>query len=77
MIDDEDRRILPKGSFFGEVSVLLEEPASASVVTRTPVSCLVVPGEEVQDFLVSHPQVMYRMLKAEARRLRTASEWRI
>lgn len=77
VIDDEDRRILPKGSFFGEVSVLLEEPASASVVTRAPVSCLIVPGSEVQAFLVSHPQVMYGILKAEARRLRTASESRI
>jgi CRP/FNR family cyclic AMP-dependent transcriptional regulator len=75
VIDDEDRRLLSKGSFFGEVSVLLDEPASASIVTRTPVTCLVVPGPEVQDFLVSHPQVMYRILKAEARRLRTASEW--
>ena len=76
VIDDEDRRVLSKGSFFGEVSVLLEEPASASIVTRTPVSCLVVPGAEVQAFLVSHPQVTYRILKAEARRLKTASEWR-
>jgi CRP/FNR family cyclic AMP-dependent transcriptional regulator len=75
VIDDEDRRVLGKGSFFGEVSVLLEEPTSASIVTRTPVDCLVVPAPEVEGFLVSHPQVMYRMLKAEARRLRTASEW--
>ena len=76
VIDDEDRRVLSKGSFFGEVSVLLEEPASASIVTRTPVSCLVVPGPEVQAFLVGHPVVTYRILKAEARRLKTASEWR-
>ena len=76
VIDDEDRRILPKGSFFGEVSALLEEPASASVVARTPVTCLVVFGSEFEEFLIAHPQVMYRMLKAEARRLRTASEWR-
>lgn len=76
VIDDEDRRVLPQGSFFGEVSVLLDEPASASVVTRTPVSCLVVPGPEFEEFLLSHPQVMYRILKAEARRLRTASESR-
>jgi len=73
VIDDEDRRILPKGSFFGEVSVLLEEPTSASIVTRTPVTCLLVPAPEVEAFLLSHPQVMYRILKAEARRLRTAS----
>src|SRR5215218_6536786 len=64
VIDDEDVRVLPKGSFFGEVSVLLEEPTSASIVTRTPVTCMLVPGPEVADFLVSHPQVMYRILKA-------------
>jgi CRP/FNR family transcriptional regulator, cyclic AMP receptor protein len=75
VIDDEDRRVLGKGSFFGEVSVLLEEPTSASIVTRTPISCLVVPAPEVEAFLVSHPKVTYRILKAEARRLRTASEW--
>ena len=75
VIDDEDRRVLSKGSFFGEVSVLLEEPASASIVTRTPVSCLVVPGSEFQGFLGAHPVVTYRILKAEARRLKTASEW--
>jgi CRP-like cAMP-binding protein len=76
VIDDEDRRVLSKGSFFGEVSVLLQEPATASIITRTPVTCLVVPGPEVEGFLVSHPQVTYRILKAEARRLKTASEWR-
>jgi CRP/FNR family transcriptional regulator, cyclic AMP receptor protein len=76
VIDDEDRRILPKGSFFGEVSVLLNEPASASIITRAPVSCLVVPAADVPAFLISHPQVMYRILQAEARRLKTASEWR-
>lgn len=76
VIDDEDRRVLSKGSFFGEVAVLLDEPATASIITRTPVSCLVVPGSEIQSFLVSHPVVTYRILKAEARRLKTASEWR-
>jgi CRP-like cAMP-binding protein len=75
VIDDTDRRILPRGSFFGEVSVLLGEPASASIVARTPVTCLVVRGSEVTDFLVSHPLVTYRILMAEARRLKTATEW--
>jgi CRP/FNR family cyclic AMP-dependent transcriptional regulator len=73
VIDDEDRRVLSKGAFFGEVSVLLQEPASASIVTRTPVSCLAVPGAAVKDFFVSHPLITYRILKAEARRLKTAS----
>jgi CRP-like cAMP-binding protein len=74
VIDDEDRRVLSKGSFFGEVAVLLEEPAT--IITRTPLSCLVIQGAAFQDFLVSHPLVTYRILKAEARRLKTASEWR-
>jgi CRP/FNR family transcriptional regulator, cyclic AMP receptor protein len=73
VIDDVDIRVLPKGSFFGEVSVLLDEPTSASIVTRTPVTCLLVPDSDVEDFLLSHPQVMFRILKAEARRLKTAS----
>jgi CRP/FNR family cyclic AMP-dependent transcriptional regulator len=76
VIGDEDRRVLSTGSFFGEVSVLLGEPASASIVTRTPLRCLVIPGAEVQTFLVSHPLVTFRILQAEARRLKTASEWR-
>jgi len=75
VIDDEDRRVLSKGSFFGEVSVLLREPATASILTRTPLRCLVVPSEELQPFLLAHPKVMYRVLTAEARRLATASEW--
>ena len=74
VIDDEDRRVLSKGAFFGEVSVLLQEPATASIVTRTPVSCLVVPGPGVKDFFVSHPLITYRILKAEARRLKTSSD---
>jgi CRP-like cAMP-binding protein len=75
VIGDEDQRVLSRGSFFGEVSVLLGEPASASIITRTALRCLVVPGAEVHTFLLSHPQVTYRMLKAEARRVRAASEW--
>jgi CRP-like cAMP-binding protein len=75
VIDDEDRRLLSKGSFFGEVSVLLGEVATASILTRTPLRCLVVPGAELEAFLLAHPVVMYRILKAEARRLATASEW--
>ena len=75
VIDDEDRRLLSKGSFFGEVSVLLGEVATASILTRTTLRCLVVPGAELEAFLLAHPVVMYRILKAEARRLATASEW--
>ena len=37
--------------------------------------CLTVPGPELEPFLLEHPSVMFRMLKAEARRLRSVDEW--
>jgi CRP-like cAMP-binding protein len=76
VIDGEDRRALPKRSFFGEIPVLLHEPASASVVARRRVSRLILPSAKRRAFLVSHPLVVYRMLRVEARRLKTAPAWR-
>jgi CRP/FNR family transcriptional regulator, cyclic AMP receptor protein len=67
---------LGRGDFFGEVSILLGEEPIADVVATTPLRCLVLPGPEVQEFLVMNPTVMYRMLQSEARRLRAASQWR-
>jgi CRP-like cAMP-binding protein len=37
--------------------------------------CLVIPGPEVEAFLLAHPAVMLRMLQAEARRLRDSNRW--
>jgi CRP/FNR family transcriptional regulator, cyclic AMP receptor protein len=71
IIDDEQRAILTTGSFFGEVSVLLAEPATADIIVRRPLRCLVIPPERAESFLVAHPRVMFRMFQTEARRLRT------
>ena len=68
-IDDEDRGLLVRGSFFGEVSALLGEPATADIVTRSPLRCLVVPAAHLEQFLVAHPRIMFRVLQVEARRL--------
>ena len=72
-----DREIarLGRGEFFGEISVLLGSPPMADVVTASLVRCLVVPAPEVETFLLERPRVMYRMLQAEARRLRSAELW--
>jgi CRP-like cAMP-binding protein len=75
-VDGTRRSTLTRGDFFGEVSVLLGEPPSADVVALTPVRCLVVAGARVEDFLVANPRVMFRMLQAQARRLRDANRWR-
>lgn len=75
-IDGEDRARLAKGDFFGEISVLLGEPPTADVVALMPLRCLVLPGPQVAEFLQTYPPVMFRMLQAETRRLRTALQWR-
>ena len=75
-VDGEERATLSRGEFFGEVSILLGEPPVADVVALTPLRSLVLAGSAVEPFLVRHPQVMYRMLQASARRLRNANRWR-
>ena len=76
VLEDEELAVLPKGSFFGEISSLLGEPTVADVIARAPLRCLYVPAEDVEAFLLSSPRVMYRMLQTEARRLRTTDELR-
>ena len=72
-IDDEQRGILVRGSFFGEVSALLGEPATADILTRSPLRCLVVAAHDLENFLVSNPRIMFRVLQIEARRLQGAN----
>ena len=76
VIDGRERLTLGRGEFFGEVSALLGEAPTADVVASSPLRCLTVPGPDVKDFLVGHPEVMYRMLQAEARRLAATLQWR-
>jgi CRP-like cAMP-binding protein len=75
-IDGEDRAKLSRGDFFGELSILLNEPPSADVVALSPLRCLVLPRTELQDWLVSLPWVTLRLLQAELRRLSIANRWR-
>ena len=66
---------LGRGEFFGEISVLTGEVPSADVVAETPLRCFVVPGPDLESFLLEHPRVMLRVLEAEARRVRAANRW--
>ena len=76
LVDGQERATLSRGEFFGEVSILLGESPVADVVAITPVRCLFLAGPSVESFLIGHPRVMYRMLQAQARRLRNANRWR-
>jgi potassium-dependent mechanosensitive channel len=76
VVDGTPRATLVRGDFFGEVSILLGESPVADVVALRSLRCLVLPGSDVELFLVEHPRVMFRMLQAQARRLRNANRWR-
>ncbi|MGH2349439.1 MAG: cyclic nucleotide-binding domain-containing protein [bacterium] len=76
MVDGTQRTTLSRGDFFGEISVLLGEPPVADVVAIHPLRCLVLAAPDVENFLMAYPKVMYRMLQAEARRVRSTTLWR-
>jgi CRP-like cAMP-binding protein len=75
VIDGDRRARLGRGDFFGEIAALSGDSPTADVVAATMLRCATVPGPELEAFLLEHPSVMFRMLKAEARRLRAANEW--
>lgn len=76
VIDGVERARLARGDFFGEVSILLGEAPIADVVATRSMRCLVLAGPAVEEFLIAHPRVMYRIVQAQARRLRAANRWR-
>ena len=49
------RNRLARGEFFGEISLLLKEPPVADIVALTPLRCLVLHAEELEDTLVANP----------------------
>jgi len=75
-LDGKDYGSLGRGDFFGEISALLGEPPVADVVASHGLRCAVISGPDLEGFLTSHPRVLYRMLQAEARKLRAATRWR-
>jgi CRP-like cAMP-binding protein len=67
---------LARGEFFGEISVLLGEAPVADIVATRPLRSHVLPGELLRQFLQTNPQVCYRILVAEARKLGNATRRR-
>ncbi|HTT16982.1 MAG TPA: Crp/Fnr family transcriptional regulator [Thermoplasmata archaeon] len=66
-------RVLAKlgtGQFFGEMSLLDEQPRSADVVTLRPSECAVLSRWEFWGFAKSEPEVLQGVLREMARRLR-------
>jgi CRP-like cAMP-binding protein len=66
---------LSRGDFFGEISALLDEQPTADVIATRPLRCAVLSGQALDGFLLAHPSIALRMLKAQARRLRNNNRW--
>lgn len=64
--------ILTDGDFFGELSLLDQQPRSANVVTMLDTETIVLHRHDFLNFLTSHHDVAIEMLAELSRRLREA-----
>lgn len=67
------RTTLGPGDFFGEISMLDRGPATATVVTRTPVRLMVMSHAQFRDAVKSSDDLLAQVMAAMARRLRADS----
>lgn len=70
-------RVLAKltpGQFFGEMTLLDEQPRSADVVALMPTECAVLSRWEFWGFAKTEPEVLQGILQEMARRLRAANK---
>lgn len=74
-IDGVDRATLRAGDYFGEISCLLGEAPTADIVAIGALRCLVLPSTQVESFLKASPNIMFRLLQGEARKVRTTTKW--
>lgn len=74
--DNEDNiikigEINEKGTYFGEMSCLLEEPRSASIIAMDePVKVLEFPGKMLPNMIVKQPKLGLKLCTAMANRLK-------
>jgi CRP/FNR family cyclic AMP-dependent transcriptional regulator len=61
------------GEYFGEMT-LDGGPRSASIMTLEPTTCAIVPGAEVRDFLVGHPDFALHLIRKLIRLARASTE---
>ena len=76
VVAGQERARLTRGDFFGEISILTDDLPTADVAATTILRCLTIPNNELKALMLRQPNVMYRILQVEARRLRTAIAWR-
>jgi CRP-like cAMP-binding protein len=63
---------LAKGQYFGEMSLIDEQPRSADVVALQPTKCFTLSTWVFSALVKEHPELSLPMLKEFAKRLRAA-----
>ncbi len=64
------RRRLGAGEFFGEIGMLDRGPATATVVTKTPVEALVLSHLQFRDAIKANEAIALKVMATMAERLR-------
>ena len=63
---------LQKGQFFGEMSLIDEQPRSADVVAVAPTRCWALSSWAFSSIVKTNPEIAMMMLKEVVKRLRTS-----
>ena len=65
---------LEKGQFFGEMSLLENEPRSASVEALEPTKVMVIHEDNFQKCICENPDLAFKIMKGLSNRLRISNE---
>jgi PAS domain S-box-containing protein len=66
--------ITEKGALFGEMSIFLESRRTATVKAKTSVEAIMIPPDEIDNFLNNSPDVVWEITRYLAKRLDIASQ---
>jgi len=72
-IDGQPRTTLGPGDFFGEISMLDRGPATATVVTTTPVRLMVMSHAQFRDAIKGNDDLLANVMTVMGERLRADS----
>ena len=64
---------LGPGQFFGELSLIDQQPRFASVIAEGPTTCLAIASWDFDRLLEEHPRLAIGVLRAVVRRLRVTA----